>query len=75
MVLQYPQVLYLAVFLLVVVTFARRRSSHPLPDLDWLNVREGEWFTKQRARFRTIANGPLKVIEAYEKVRELDGAR
>ena len=65
---QYAHILYIAVFVLVAVIYLRRRASHPLPDLDWLNVREGEWFSKQRARIRTVKNGPATVIEAYEKV-------
>lgn len=64
-----PYVL-VGILVAVLVVAARRRQSKPsLPDLPLLNNREGEWFSRLRARIRTTVNYKEAIHQAYQHVR------
>lgn len=43
-------------------------GSQPLPDLPWLNTKEGELFTVLRSRYRSLFNFKQTIDGAYEQV-------
>ena len=60
----------LACILVVVLGYAyySRRSEKTLPDLPWLNLREGEWCATLRARIRSTFKYRDTIHQAYEQV-------
>jgi hypothetical protein len=64
-----PYLLAIGIFVLAGVLYYRLRSRQTLPDLPWLNTREGELLTILRARWRSALNYKQTVQYAYERVR------
>ncbi|KIY02722.1 uncharacterized protein Z520_01187 [Fonsecaea multimorphosa CBS 102226] len=61
------------VFVVVLVLLYRRRQPKPsLPDLPWLNTKEGELFTTLRSRFRSTLNYKESIHQAYEQYSKND---
>ena len=59
------------VFVVVVVSlvYYRRRPTPSLPDnLPVLNTRDGEWFTRLRAKIRSTFNYKEAIHQAYQQV-------
>lgn len=64
-----PYVLAGAVLVFVcLLWFSRRQKAPALPDLPWLNTKDGELFTRLRSRFRSTFNYKETIRHAYQEV-------
>ena len=63
-----PYILAGVILATAITIYNRLRANPALPDLPWLNTREGELFTRLRARFRSTLNYKQTVHQAYEQV-------
>ena len=50
------------------IYYFNRGGKQPLPDLPWLNTKEGELFTVLRSRYRSLFNFKQTIEGAYEQV-------
>jgi len=58
----------IAIFASAAFYYSNRNSKQPLPDIPWLNTKEGEQFTVLRSRFRSLINFKQTIDTAYEQV-------
>ncbi|KAK5454296.1 hypothetical protein LTS15_006296 [Exophiala xenobiotica] len=58
--------------IITVAIYYRQRSKPALPDLPWLNTRDGELFTRLRARFRSTIDYKDAIYQAYEQYSKND---
>src|ERR1700742_471172 len=63
-----PYMLACVLIIVVGVVYYRRRPKSTLPDLPWLNIREGEWCPALRARIRSTFNYKETIHHAYQEV-------
>lgn len=63
-----PYVVVSIIIAVLVVATRRRRSKPGLPDLPLLNNRDGEWFSRLRARIRTTVNYKDAIHQGYHQV-------
>ncbi|KAK5063689.1 hypothetical protein LTR69_004395 [Exophiala sideris] len=68
----HPYILVGVLLATAIAIYNRLRTNPALPDLPWLNTREGEWFTRLRARFRSTLNYKQTVHQAYEQYSAKD---
>ncbi|EXJ73202.1 uncharacterized protein A1O5_02962 [Cladophialophora psammophila CBS 110553] len=61
-----PQLLAVVFVVVLGLLYHRRQPKPSLPDLPWLNTKEGEWFTTLRARFRSTVNYKQSIHQAYD---------
>lgn len=62
--------LLIGIIILISATYYLNRvSKQPLPDMPWLNTKDGELFTILRSRFRSLVNYKQTIDTAYEQVR------
>ncbi|ETI26644.1 hypothetical protein G647_10405 [Cladophialophora carrionii CBS 160.54] len=62
-----------SIFIVVLgLAFSRRRRNPSLPDLPWLNAREGEWLSTLRARIRSTINYKEAIHQAYQQYSKKD---
>ncbi|KAI1608962.1 putative cytochrome P450 [Exophiala viscosa] len=62
-----PYILVGVLLAAAITVYNRLRPNPALPDLPWLNTREGELFTRLRAGFRSTLNYKQTVHQAYEQ--------
>ncbi|EXJ59847.1 hypothetical protein A1O7_03994 [Cladophialophora yegresii CBS 114405] len=67
-----PYVLASILIVVLGLAFYRRRRNPNLPDLPWLNTREGEWLSTLRARIRSTVNYKEAIHQAYQQYSKKD---
>ncbi|KAJ9611675.1 hypothetical protein H2200_004859 [Cladophialophora chaetospira] len=60
------------IILVLGLVYHRRQPKTVLPDLPWLNTREGEWFSTLRARIRSTIIYKEAIHQAYQQYSKND---